>query len=132
MDSVAATDMKALTWIYCLGHAEVHGNEVADQLTGAAKVDCEVSEDKNDVLKRLTEYLREEEESQWAEHHGIERMMVMNVRKGEGRYSSMEGKARRMENQIKSGTISMTTLRVILERGTEHVWVCPECRDVAP
>ena len=60
----------------------------------------------------------------------VDRMRLMRDARGSGRHSFMQGKARRIFNQVTTGTISVDTLRWRLGRGTEHVWVCPECNDV--
>jgi hypothetical protein len=49
------------------------------------------------------------------------------VARGSGRHSYLQGKARKIFNQI---TISDDTLHWQLKRGMEHVWVCPECNEV--
>ena len=76
--------------------------------------------------------LLKDKEIEWTTHYSIVRMKDLGVRKGDARKSRLAGRARRLQNQPATGTISMYTLRGILRRGTEHIWVCPECRDVAP
>ena len=117
--------------MYCPGHAGVQGNEVADNLAGRALVDGEVKLDKPEVMQRLYTHLAQAEEIEWTTHYSIVRMKDLGVRKGDARKSRLAGRARRLQNQPATGTISMYTLRGILRRGTEHIWVCPECRDVA-
>ena len=88
--------------------------------------------DKAEVMKLLTDRLRAEEDEKLDNYYGIKRMQELNIGKGDGRRSRLSGKIRRMRNQSSTGTISLNTLRMLLGRGTEHVWVCPECSEVVP
>ena len=132
LQSIKETRLQAITWIFCPGHAGVKGNEAADNLAGQALIENDIKLDKAEVLKLLTEKLREEEETTQHVYHGVERMKELNKKKGEGRKSQLSGRMRRIYNQLSTGTISVYTLQSILKRGTEHVWVCPECDDVVP
>ena len=131
LEAMTRSQIRAATWIYCPGHAGVRGNEVADGLAGQATVGAQITVDKSDLLKQLQRALREEE-TDCREYYGIERMKESGVLLGEGRTSRLYGKARRIHNQTTTGTVIIYTLRAILMRGTEHLWVCPECCDVAP
>ena len=130
LKSIAATAVHTLTWIFCPGHAGVQGNEVADSLAGAAETEFDMKEDRGDILRKLSDQLKEREENEWLDNASITRMKEMDVKRGSGRKCQLTGKARRTSNQLMTGIISETTLRVVLERGTEHLWVCPECMDV--
>ena len=92
------------------------GNEAADKLAGEALVGDTIRLDRGDILKRLLLRLREREEQEMENHHAITRMQEMGVNRGDGRKSELAGKERRMANQICTGTISMNTRRVALER----------------
>ena len=56
--------MKAITWLYCPGHAGVRGNEVADKLAGQAESGGNIRLDKAKVLHLLADRLRNEEEEE--------------------------------------------------------------------
>jgi len=58
-------------------------------------------------------------------------MREMGVQRGDGKRCQLYGRERRIWSQRATGTISMATLKTLLERGTEHIWTCPECNDVA-
>ena len=81
-------------------------------------------------MQSLARTLKEEEslESEAA----VERLEESGVKRGSGRQCVLTGIARNIRNQINTGTISRRTLRWILDRGTEHLWTCPECVDVVP
>ena len=83
------------------------------------------------VLKLLASRLREEEHASWRESEvlAVERMRLMGIMEGEGRRSQLFGKMRRIQNQHLTGTISMNTLRVLLARGAEELWVNPSSDD---
>ena len=134
MESIERTELEDLTWIYCPGHAGVRGNEVADQLAGSALVGDLCQLYKAEVLKLLASRLREEEHASWRESEvlAVERMRLMGIMEGEGRRSRLFGKMRRIRNQHLTGTISMNTLRVLLARGAEELWVNPSSDDATP
>ena len=132
IEAIEQTSLRAIAWIFCPGHAGVKGNEEADKLAGTAPVVGEdIPFDKSEILKILEKNLRDNEEKETEDHHSITRMQEMQIERGEGRRSRLSGKERRLYNQKATGTMSMDTLRTILLRGTEHLWTCPECNDVA-
>jgi ribonuclease HI len=49
MESIRASDLKCLVWIYCPGHAGVQGNERADRLASGAPVIGSLDMDKGDI-----------------------------------------------------------------------------------
>jgi hypothetical protein len=55
-----------------------------------------------------------------------QRMRELEVRKGKGRRSVLQGKARRAYSQL-TGTVSVATLRWLLERRAEQLWECLVC-----
>jgi hypothetical protein len=55
----------------------------------------------------------------------MERLRDGQVKLGATRYEQYAGSQRRIVNQIRTGTVSRHTLLNVLERRSEHVWVCP-------
>ena len=51
------------------------------------------------------------------------------IKRGAGRNSLVRGPARRLSNQLLTGTISLHTLRWTLQRRGEHLWECLQCYD---
>jgi hypothetical protein len=51
------------------------------------------------------------------------------VNLGATRYEHYGGSQRRIVNQMKTGTVSCHTLLNALERKSEHLWICPVCKD---
>ena len=129
--AIEGTGLRKITWIYCPGHCGVRGNERADQLAGSSVIDGTFRRDKAEISKQLSDLLREEEDASQEDSVYIQRMKEMGVQRGDGKRLQMYGRERRIWSQRASGTISMATLRVILERGAEHIWTCPECEDAA-
>ena len=130
IDAVNGTEIRAITWIFCPGHAGINGNEEADRMAGNAVIDGGVKLDKLEAIKALERRLREEDESGSVEHHAIVRMHTLGITRGEGKDKKLTGNDRRLFNQTATGTVSLYTLRRMLLRGTEHLWTCPECNDV--
>jgi hypothetical protein len=56
-------------------------------------------------------------------------MRELGVREDEGRQSVRKGKTKRVYNQLMTGTMSVATLRILLERRPEQLWVCPICNE---
>ena len=132
MDTIRGSPLRSLTWIFCPGHAGVGVNEEADRLAGDAPLgDDFVQLDRHQILQRLSQDLIELEERETDGSHYVERMKELGIQRGSGKHTDISGNNRRISNQILTGTISRHTLNAILERGTEHLWTCPECNDVA-
>ena len=130
-ESIDNSALTSLTWVFCPGHAGVRGNEEADRLAGEATVTVsQIQMDKSEALTNVSRMLRKEEEEEADLKEAVVRMKEIGVLRGDGRASSLGGNLRRRRNQALTGTISMNTLRAILQRGTEHIWTCPECDDV--
>ncbi|RUS87822.1 hypothetical protein EGW08_004421 [Elysia chlorotica] len=117
---IRPTAISSITWIFCPGHAGVKGNERADKLAGKATVNGTLRLDKQEVLKALSEHLRNAEDTAAEDQQAIKRMIELGVRKGEGRGRQLVGKDRRVHNQVLTGTVSLDTLRCVLQRGAEH------------
>ena len=131
LEALVGTGIQSLTWIFCPGHCGVKGNERADQLVNSAASDETFRRDKAEIAKQLTEFYQREEEASQEERVAVGRMREMGVQRGDGKRCQLYGRERRIWSQRATGTISMATLKTLLERGTEHIWTCPECSDVA-
>jgi hypothetical protein len=97
------------------GHAGVRGNEEADRLAVSTPVGGLLLQDKRDVFRTLWDKAWRESED--TENVYVDRMKLMRVARGFGRHSCLQGKARRIFNQITTGTIRVDTLRWRLRRG---------------
>ena len=127
--AIGSTAIMGIVWIFCPGHAGVKGNEKADQLAGNANIDENLKMDKAEVMKKLSEHLRHQEIEEEEAHYAIERMREMGVKRGEGRKTQLAGRCRKVRNQVLTGTISQDTLRLVVQGGAEHLWVCPACHE---
>jgi hypothetical protein len=76
------------------------------------------------VLHALCEAGRVEDSLGDKESSAMERL-----RDGQVRYEKYAGSQRQIVNQIRTGTVSCHTLLNVLERRSEHLWVCPVCKD---
>jgi hypothetical protein len=54
------------------------------------------------------------------------------VKQGEGRNITLGERHQIVHNQVDTGTISIHTLRWLLERAEERIWECPDCCDITP
>jgi hypothetical protein len=61
--------------------------------------------------------------------YSLERLRDRQVKLGAARYEQYAGSLRRIVNQIRTGTVSRNTLLNVLEIRSEHLWVCPVCKD---
>jgi hypothetical protein len=59
----------------------------------------------------------------------MERLKDGQVQLGVARYEQYAGSQRRLVKQIRTGTVSSHMLLNVLERRSEHLWVCPVCKD---
>ena len=127
---IFSSHLRKLTWLFCPGHAGVKGNERADWLAGSAQPgDASLLLDPPTVLGIVREELHRHTSGQ-PESFTLKRLQESGVPRGAGRQSTAYGTARRVSNQQLMGTISKPTLRWMMRRGTEQIWVCPDCYDV--
>jgi hypothetical protein len=111
-----------LTWIYCPGHAGVQGNEQADRLAGKAPIEGVLKWDKSDLPMAVRDFSNREETLACENDPHIIRLRERGVKQGEGRQSTLGGRHRIVHNQVDTGTISIHTLRWLLERVEERIW----------
>ncbi|BFZ17274.1 hypothetical protein BsWGS_20313 [Bradybaena similaris] len=131
-DLLTVSNTEMLAWIYCPDHAGVLGNEQADRLAGEAPIQEGLKWDRVDVITALTKQsVREEEEALRNDPH-VNRMIENGVKYGDGIMSTLSRRRRITNNQATTGTISIHTLRWLLERGEEQIWEWPDCTDTTP
>ena len=120
--------LERLVWIFTPGHSGVQGNERADSLAEAAIVDNNITLDAATVIQCVTEQLirnRPQSSSQT-----LALLKKKGIQDGDGANSDNRGTYRRQHNQMLMGTISIHTLRSLLEGRTERLWTCASCYDV--
>jgi hypothetical protein len=110
----------------------VQGNEQVDRLAGKAPIEGVLKWDKSDLLMAVREVSNREETLACANDPHIIRLREQGVKNGEGRNSTLGGMHRIDHNQVDTGTISIHTLRWLLERAEERIWECPDCCDITP
>jgi hypothetical protein len=81
------------------------------------------------VLHAIREAGRVEDSLGDKESSTMERLSDGQVKLGTARYEQYAGSQRRIVNQIRTGTVSRHALLNVLERRSEHLWVCPVCKD---
>jgi hypothetical protein len=62
----------------------------------------------------------------------IIRLIERGVKQGEKRTITLSGKYRIVHNQVDTGTISIHTLRWLVERSEERIWECPDRCNTTP
>jgi hypothetical protein len=117
------------SFIFVPGHAGVRGKERADRLAGTALISDGCAMDHVDVLQALSEAGRVEDSLGDKELSTMERLRDVQVKLGAVRYEQYAGSQRQIVNQIRTGTVSRHMLLNVLERRSEHLWVCPMCKD---
>ena len=127
VELINASQLQAITWIFCPGHAGVLGNERADSLAGTAEINNELTLDPPAVMAHVREHLAAHRPP--SNSYTLQRLLERNVKAGEGRRSDLRGTARRQHNQLLLETISQTTLRSTLRARGEQAWVCPDCNE---
>jgi hypothetical protein len=85
--------------------------------------------DHADVLHAFREDRRVENSLGDKEASTMERLRDGQVRLGAARYEQYAGSKRRIVSQMRTGTVSRHTLLNVLEIRSEHLWVCPVCKD---
>ena len=108
-----------LQWIFCPGHAGVKGNERADQLAGAAKIEGVLTLDAPTVIGLVCDHLA----STRVEDSFTKEMLIeKGVQPGEARKCELRDPVRRYNNQLMMETVSLHTLRWTLKRRGEKAW----------
>ena len=124
---INGTNLNSIRWIFCPGHAGVRGNERADELAGQAQIGGTLTLDPATVLASAQERIFREEENE--ESHTLEVLKGKGIKRGAGRSSHMRGPARRISNQLTMETISLHTLKWLLQRREEQLRTCADCDD---
>ena len=127
-ESINASKLKKLVWIYTPGHAGVRGNERADELAGTGNTSSDFQWCEADVMCEI----RLRNESVVHDSETIGRLQELGIQKGDGCRSTLKGTSRHRSNQKMMGTISTVTLSWLLERAAECLWTCPTCHDAYP
>ena len=115
--------MEKITWIFCPGHCGIRGNERADKLAGGAKLSGDPALDPPSVLLLVKEGILSNSTSD-TDSFTTALLLEKGVKRGAGRRSDLRGLSRRRSNQMLVETISLSTLRWILERKDEQIWLC--------
>jgi hypothetical protein len=81
------------------------------------------------VLHALRQMGRVEDSLGDKESSTMERLRDGQVKLGVARHEQYADSQRRMVNQIRTSTVSRHTLVNVFERRSEHLWMCPVCKD---
>ena len=120
--------IEMLKWIFCPGHAGVIGNERADFLAGQAPISGALTLDPPTVLANVKEFLLMHEPI--VNSYTLDALKEQGIKRGYRGASSLSGKLRRCTNQMVMRTISIRTIRWLLERQREEVYICEFCLDL--
>jgi len=93
LESIHRSQVSKVTGILCLGHAGVIDNEQADKLVVSALVKGKLQCDKKDVIKALWDKVWSR--SDQVGNLYVDRMKLLGIMRGSGRYSALRGKTRR-------------------------------------
>ena len=131
LHSIEKSKIGRATFVYVPGHAGVRGNERADMLAGTAIVEEGQPMDKVDIINAIMEVGKVQDFDQ-NENMSLLRMKELGLKKGIARNDIHQGRTRGLVNQYRTGVVSRLTLVDLLRRGSEHLWMCPECCDDSP
>ena len=112
--------IELLKWIFCPGHAGVIGNERADFLAGQATIGGTLTLDPPTILANVNEFLLMHEPL--TNSYTLDALKENGIKRGYSRASTLRGKIRRCTNQMMMGTVSIHTLRWLLERRGEELY----------
>ena len=125
--SIKQSNLQCIRWIFCPGHAGVSGNERADALAGQATVESNLTLDPETVFALVSEHL---DSCRADTSNTTLTLKEKGVKRGAGRSSDLRGADRRRSNQLLLDTISLDTLRWMLKRRSEFLWVNPTNEDL--
>ena len=126
LKAISESSLQKLLWIFCPGHAGVHGNERADKIAGEADVSGTLTLDPPTVLSLVKDLL---EKQRIETSNTTDILKGKGIKRGAGRMSDLRGPLRRMTNQLLMETISLYTLRQTLLWREEQIWLTPDCDD---
>ena len=104
----------------------MRGNERADQLAGSASIKGSLTVDPPTVAALVRDHLAGKSEDS---SYTLEILKENWIQLGQGKLSNLRNPGRRISNQLLMETISMSTLRWILLRRDEELWVEPVSED---
>ena len=107
----------------------MRGNERADALAGEAENEFTLTLDPPTVLALVSEHF---ELTRVDTSNTTSILKQKGIPRGAGRKCNLRGPARRISNQLLTGTVSLATLRWSLQRRAELLWQCPQCDDADP
>ena len=126
LKAINESNLQKLLWIFCPGHAGVHGNERADKLAGMADIAGELTLDPPTVLSLVKDLL---EKKRVYTSNTTDILKGKGIQRGAGRKSDLRGSTRRISNQLLMETISLNTLRQTLLWREEKIWISPDFDD---
>ena len=117
-NSVLASQILRITFIFVPGHAGCRGNERADKLAGKANVTQGdgYGMERADIVNALKILFRSEVLEGETHSHSCTRMKMMGVKRGSAWLERYCGTLRRLINQHRTETVSRYLLAEILER----------------
>lgn len=95
----ALANMRILTWVFCLGDADVQGNDLADRVSGRAEIEGRLRMYTEDTEKAVLDRLREHEERNGWTVCIIQRLMKEGQSEGAGRKSEQKERNRIISKQ---------------------------------
>ena len=126
LKAINASNLQKLLWIFCPGHAGVHGNERADTLAGMADIAGELTLDPPTVLSLVKDLLSKK---RVYTSNTTDVLKGKGIQRGAGRKSDLRGSTKRISNQLLMETISLNTLRQTLLWREEKIWINPDFDD---
>ena len=95
--AIKRSNLRAITWIFCPGHAGVRGNERADQLAGSAAIKGSLTLDPPTVTALVRDHLAGKSKDS---SYTLEILKEKGIQLGQGKLSNLRNPGRRISNQL--------------------------------
>jgi ActR/RegA family two-component response regulator len=101
--------------------------ERADMLASEASVQAGAVKNRSDILNALWDIGRSNDSVQYSVSKTMDRLQDLHIQRGISKHEHHVGVTKRLINQHMTGTISVYTLRNLIQERNDMVWTCVNC-----
>jgi hypothetical protein len=113
--SLTNSTLKSVTFIFVPGHAGIKRNERADRQASRASAQTGAAMDRSDILNALREIGCSSDSVQYGVSESMDRLQDLLIKQVFSYREHHTGVSRRMINQHMTGTISIYTVRNLIQ-----------------